>query len=67
MNSKIKKEKKESGKKSDLAMKILGSLTPSYNSSRQRIQSSIRRVDSIKRDKNTEKNDLSGLLNIQKK
>lgn len=47
-------------------MKILGSLTPGLNSSRKRLVSSMRRTDSVKRDAKTEKNDLSGLLNIQK-
>ena len=49
MNNKIKKNKKDVGKKSELTMKILGSLTPGLNSSRQRIASSMRRVDSVRR------------------
>ena len=65
MNSKIKSQKNNT-KKSEHALKILGSLTPSCNSSRQRMISSIRRIDSVKREKKTEKSDLSGLLNIKK-
>lgn len=66
INSKIKKQKLQPAKKSEYAMKILGSLTPGLNSSRKRLVSSMRRTDSVKRDAKTEKNDLSGLLNIQK-
>ena len=69
MNSKIKKDKAQPAKKSEYAMKILGSLTPSYNlnSSRKRIASSLRQVESVKRDKQAQKSDLSGLLNFKKK
>ncbi len=47
-------------------MKILGSLTPGFSSNRKRMISSMRRVDSVKRDSKPEKSDLSGLLNIKK-
>ena len=67
MNHKIKKEKNQTGKKSELAKKILGSLTPGLNSSYKRAASSVRRVDSsVRREVNSEKNDLSGLLNLKK-
>jgi hypothetical protein len=66
INSKIKKQKTLPHKKSEHAMKILGSLTPGFNSSRNRVLSSLRRADSVKRDPKTEKNDLSGLLHIKK-
>jgi hypothetical protein len=52
LNSKIKKEKLQPAKKSEMVMKLLGSLTPSYNSrliSKNRFDSSIRRENSVNR------------------
>lgn len=67
INSKIKKDKAQAVKKSEHAMKILGSLTPSLNFSRNRMISSMRRHESVKRESKLEKkSDLSGLLDIKK-
>jgi hypothetical protein len=52
LNSKMNKDKLQPSKKSELVMKLLGSLTPSFNSrlvSKNRLYSSVRRNDSVNR------------------